>query len=135
MNRRNFLGYAGAMLALAAVPRGALAETDLGSPRRTGQIKATLVIKDSQKAPWSDYVQALADYRAAERDVREAEIELMGGAQALDDDNDAVLRERQGTRLLAKEALRAKYDALYELLDARQKQIADVTLTAGECGR
>lgn len=139
MTKRSLLGYAAlgfsSMLALAALPRGALGQSDLGSPQRIRHVKATLAIRISQAGPWSDYVAALDAYRAAVRDVREAEIELMGGAQALDGDNDAVLNERQNTRLLAKATLQAKYETFYSVLDPAQQRIADATLTAGECGK
>lgn len=136
MTRRSLLGYGlTSMLALAALPGAALGQSDLGSPQRIRHVKATLAITSSQAGPWSDYVVALDAYRTAERDVREAEIQVMGGAQSLDGDNDAMLNERQNTRLLAKATLQAKYETFYGVLDPAQQRIADATLTAGECGK
>lgn len=123
------------MLAFAAFPRGVLAQSDLGSPQRIRQVKSALAIKRGQEGPWSDYVEALKAYRAAVREVRAAEIDLMGGAQAIDGANDAVLQERQSERLKAKAALKASYETLYGALEPAQQRIADSTLTAGECGR
>lgn len=139
MNRRRYLSRSTAglilLLSFALFPADVLAQSDLGSPQRIRHVESALVIKKSQAGPWSDYVAALKAYRAAVRDVREAEIELLGGAQAIDGDNNAVLNERQGARLLAKDALKASYETLYEALDPAQQQIADATLTVGECGR
>lgn len=139
MNRRRLLARAGpalaAMAALAAIPAGALAQSDLGSPQRIRQVKAALAVKQSQEGPWSDYVDALKAYRSAVRDVRAAEIDLMGGAQAIDGTNDAILQDRQSEQIKAKRALKASYDTFYGALDSGQQRIADATLTAGECGR
>lgn len=139
MNRRRYLsrstGSLALLLAFALSPADALAQSDLGSPQRIRQVKEKLVIKENQAGAWSDYVAALKAYRAAVRDVREAEIELLGGAQAIDGDNDAMLNERRNARLMAKDALKASYETLFEVLDPSQQQVADATLTAGECGR
>lgn len=136
LNRRGLLSSGiAAMLALAAFPGAVLAQSDLGSPGRIRQVKAALAVKGSQSGPWSDYVEALGAYRAAVRGVREAEVDLLGGAQTLEGDNDAVLSERQSARRLAKVDLKARYEAFYDVLDATQKRVADATLTAGECGR
>jgi hypothetical protein len=122
-------------LALAALPATVSAQSELGSPERIRQVKADLGVKSTQNGPWSDYVAALQTYRQAVRDVREAEIELMGGTQAIEGSDDAVLKERQTARLLAKAVLKTRYEAFYGALDPDQQQIADATLTAGECGR
>lgn len=123
------------MLAFAAFPAVALAQADLGSPQRIRQVKTALAVKSSQEVSWSYYVEALKAYRAAVRDVRAAEIDLMGGAKAIDGANDAVLRDRQSAQRDAKAALKASYETFYDGLDDRQQRIADSTLTAGECGR
>lgn len=133
--RRRVLAGLVAMPALAAFPATTLAEAELGSPERIRQVKAALGVKDNQSGPWADYVAALESYRATVRDIREAEIQLMGGAHAIDGADDAVLRDRQNARLLAKAALKSSYEALYGVLDSTQQQIANATLTAGECGR
>lgn len=139
MTRRSLLGYTvpslASMLALTTLPGGAFGQADLGSPQRIRHLKSTLAIRSSQAGPWSDYAAALDAYRAAVRDVREAEIQLMGGAQALDGDNDAMLNERRDARLLAKATLQAKYETFYAVLDPAQQRTADATLTAGECGK
>lgn len=122
-------------LAFTALPATVLAQSELGSPERIRQVKAELGVKNTQTGPWSDYVAALQTYRQAVRDVREAEIELMGGAQAIEGSDDAVLKERLTARLLAKAALKTRYEAFYGALDSDQRQVADATLTAGECGR
>jgi len=138
MNRRSLLACAGrgaALLAFAAYPGAAFGQSDLGSPQRIRQVKAALAVTPSQEGPWSDYVEALTAYRAAVREVRAAEIDLMGGAQAIDGANDAVLQERQSELIKAKAALKASYETFYGVLDPAQQRIADATLTAGECGR
>jgi len=123
------------LVSLAALPATVLAQSELGSPERIQQVKAELGVKTTQTGPWSDYVAALQTYREAVRDVREAEIELIGGAHAIEGSDDAVLKERQSARLLAKATLKTRYEAFYKALDPDQQQIADATLTAGECGR
>lgn len=136
MTRRRYLQQAAASLvSLAILPTIVLAQSELGSPERIRQVKAELGVKDTQAGPWSDYVAALETYRQAVRDVREAEIEMMGGAHAIEGSDDAVLKDRQTARLLAKAALKTRYEAFYDALDPDQRQIADATLTAGECGR
>ena len=59
----------------------------------------------------------------------------MGGAHAIDGSDDAVLRDRQTARLMAKADLKSSYETFYGVLDPAQRQVADATLTAGECGR
>jgi hypothetical protein len=136
MTRRRYLQQAAAsLISLAALPTTVRAQSELGSPERIRQVKAELGVKNTQSGPWSDYVAALETYRQAVRDIREAEIELMGGAHAIEGSDDASLKERQNARLLAKAALKTRYEAFYGALDPDQRQIADATLTAGECGR
>ena len=137
MNRRHFSAapLAVLMMTVAAGPRLALADSDLGSPQRIRHVKAALAITEGQAAPWSDYVAALAAYRSSVREVRAAEIQLMGGAQAVEGDDDAVLRDRKSERFKAKSVLKTRYEALYGALDSAQRHVADATLTAGECGR
>lgn len=123
------------MLALVALPTAVVAQSDLGSPERIQKVKAELGVRSTQTGQWSDYVAALQSYRRTVRDMREAEIELMGGSHAIEGSDDSVLKERQTARLLAKAALKTRYEAFYAALDLHQQQIADATLTAGECGR
>lgn len=136
VTRRRYLQLAvTSLVSFAALAPTVSAQSELGSPERIRQVKAKLGVKNIQAGPWSDYVAALETYRQAVRDVREAEVELMGGAHAIEGSDDAVLRERQSARLLAKAALKIRYEAFYGALDPGQQQIADATLTAGECGR
>jgi hypothetical protein len=135
IGRRYLMQAVAGLLSLATLPTIVLAQSELGSPGRIRQVKAELGVKNTQTGPWSDYVAALQTYRQAMRDVREAEIELMGGAHAIEGSDDAVLKDRQTARLLAKAALKTRYEAFYGALDPDQQQIADATLTAGECGR
>lgn len=136
VTRRRYLRLAvTSLVSLAAPATIVLAQTELGSPERIRQVKAKLGVRNTQAGPWSDYVAALETYRLAVRDVRQAEVELMGGAHAIEGSDDAVLKARQNDRLLAKAALKTSYEAFYGALDPDQQQIADATLTAGECGR
>lgn len=133
--RRYLQRMMASLVSLAALATPVLAQSDLGSPERIRQVKAKLGVKNAQTGPWSDYVAALETYSQAVRDVREAEVELMGGSHAIEGSDDAVLKRRQSARLLAKAALKTRYEAFYDALDSGQQQIADATLTAGECGR
>lgn len=135
MSRRRAAASLVSLLALAAFSATGRAQSELGSPRRIRQVKAALGVRDTQSGAWSDYVAALEAYRAAVREVREAEIQLMGGTHAIDGSDDALLRDRQTARLMAKADLKSSYEAFYGVLDGAQQRIADATLTAGECGR
>ena len=136
VSRRRYLQRMLTSLVLLAAPATpVLAQSELGSPARIRQVMAKLGVRNTQTGPWSDYVAALETYRQAVRDVRAAEVALMGGAHAIEGSDDTVLKARQNDRLLAKAALRTRYEAFYGALDPDQQQIADATLTAGECGR
>ncbi|MFZ5674016.1 MAG: Spy/CpxP family protein refolding chaperone [Pseudomonadota bacterium] len=136
MNRRQYFFAALALLAAPVVSlRSAWADSDVGSPQRVRAVKTALRITSVQTEHWLSYAEALETYRSAVRDVREAELQVMGGSQTIDEDNTAALRARQAERLQAKANLRVSYEILYEKLDPAQRRIADAILTAGECGR
>jgi hypothetical protein len=107
---------------------------DFGSASRIQYLKTTIGIKSGQSRSWSDYVAALQTFRQAVRARREEEVMRLLG-ESITVSEGSFPRERQNQLDAAKTDLKAKFDALYAVLDSSQRLMADAILTKGECGR
>jgi hypothetical protein len=98
--------------------------------RREAELKLFLKIRNEQEASWHAY--ALARRAYMETLKQEQRLEMLdytsGKTHAGTLGTDSDLSE-------LKQALRTKYDTLYEFLDDEQRARADRTLEPAECGK